>query len=94
MQQKPLSAYRPNYPKKLLKTAALTAAALVAIGSAACEPALAGVPMPAETSLPTEEPEPDLLGEPTVDVGGQTGTHLRGDALMTEGKLVVDEPQP
>ena len=35
MQQRKLTGYRPKYPKKALRNAALTAAALVAMGGAA-----------------------------------------------------------
>lgn len=57
MQQKKVNGYTPKYPKKLLKGAALTAAAVMAINGSACR--TAGVPL-----LPDE---PDLAGDVYID---------------------------
>lgn len=93
MKQTRVHEYRPKYPKKLLKGAALTAAALVALGGTACErPLLAGVPMPGPTDelvldgdIAIETPDPNLTepGEPMVDEGEDE------PALM--GKIVSPE---
>ncbi len=109
MKQTIVREYQPKYPKKLLKGAALTAAALVAMSGAACKPILAGVPMlPVETpesqpegivpvDTPDETPDPNLVepGEPMVDEGEDAESHTRDGDLMLEGKIVVDDsPNP
>ncbi len=84
MKQKPVDGYRPNYPKKLIKGAALTAAAMLTLSPAlACRtaPQISGDIMIDE---PTEEPELSgavVIDEPTPE-----------PELM--GEIAVDEPTP
>lgn len=65
MKQQKLSGYTPNYPKKLIKSAALTAAAaLLAVGTAGCAVRTAGAPMLEDPTPGAEEtckPEEILL---------------------------------
>ena len=84
MKQKPVDGYRPNYPKKLTKGAALTAAAMLTLSPAlACRtaPQISGDIMIDE---PTEEPELSgavAIDEPTPE-----------PELM--GEIAIDEPTP
>ncbi|MBQ4422816.1 MAG: hypothetical protein IJK12_09040 [Clostridia bacterium] len=109
MKQTIVREYQPKYPKKLLKGAALTAAALVALSGTACKPLLGGVPLATESTpepqpegivpvdTPDETPDPNLVepGEPMVDEGEDAESHTRNGDLMLEGKIVVDDsPNP
>ena len=83
MKQTRMTEYRPNYPKKLLKSAVLTAATLLAVGSAAgCRTAqgeplvLDGdvmiadptdEPLVLEGEVAVDEPTPEPVEEPTPD---------------------------
>ena len=70
MKQSKVRTYRPKYPKKLLKGAALTAAAMLAIGGTACDVRTGGIPMPAETpeaQAHTRDGEPALMGKLVAD---------------------------
>ena len=82
VKQQTLAAYTPNYPKKLLKGAALTAAAMLTLSPAlACRtaPQISGaiaideptdVPMTTGLLLvpePTPEEEPVLSGDVMID---------------------------
>ena len=84
MKQKPVDGYRPNYPKKLIRGAALTAAAMLTLSPAlACRtaPQLEGDIVIDE---PTEEPELSgavVIDEPTPE-----------PELM--GEIAIDEPTP
>ena len=84
MKQKPVDGYRPNYPKKLIRGAALTAAAMLTLSPAlACRtaPQISGDIMIDE---PTEEPELSgavAIDEPTPE-----------PELM--GEIAIDEPTP
>ena len=84
MKQKPVDGYRPNYPKKLIRGAALTAAAMLTLSPAfACRtaPQISGDIVIDE---PTEEPELSgavAIDEPTPE-----------PELM--GEIAVDEPTP
>lgn len=84
MKQKPVDGYRPNYPKKLIKGAALTAAAMLTLSPAlACRtaPQISGDIVIDE---PTEEPELSgavAIDEPTPE-----------PELM--GEIAIDEPTP
>ena len=80
MKQQKLTGYQPNYPRKALRGAAMTAAALVAIGGAAgCRgPRLqtSGVPL-----LPTPT-EQELVLDGEVAIAEP----------MLQGKIAVSEP--
>ena len=84
MKQKPVDGYRPNYPKKLIKGAALTAAAMLTLSPAlACRtaPQISG---DVAIDEPTQEPELSgavVIDEPTPE-----------PELM--GEVAVDEPTP
>lgn len=84
MKQKPVDGYRPNYPKKLIRGAALTAAAMLTLSPAlACRtaPQISGDIVIDE---PTEEPELSgavAIDEPTPE-----------PELM--GEIAIDEPTP
>lgn len=81
MKQQKMTGYRPNYPRRILKGAVLTTAAIMALGaSAACtELRTGGVPMP------TDEVQLDgyMMPEPTPEP--------TEEALRTEGEIAVDE---
>ena len=99
MKQKQIGAYRPNYPKKLIRGAILTTAAAVALaGTAGCELRTGGEPMPVPTdelvldgeiAIDPGENDPELLGEPAVDENDDSVTRDGEPALM--GKIVVPE---
>lgn len=84
MKQKPVDGYRPNYPKKLIRGAALTAAAMLTLSPAlACRtaPQISGDIVIDE---PTQEPELSgavAIDEPTPE-----------PELM--GEIAIDEPTP
>ena len=84
MKQKTVDGYRPNYPKKLIRGAALTAAAMLTLSPAlACRtaPQISGDIVIDE---PTEEPELSgavAIDEPTPE-----------PELM--GEIAIDEPTP
>ncbi len=90
MKQKPVDGYRPNYPKKLIKGAALTAAAMLTLSPAlACRtaPQISGDIMIDE---PTEEPELSgvvAIDEPTPDPETTCAPELMGE-------IAIDEPTP
>ena len=106
MKQTKIEGYQPGYPKKLIKGAALTAAALVAMSGAACSVRTGGVALPEPTpeelvidgDVAIETPDPEMPGEPTVDengddVSGEETSGRQGPEL--QGKIVVDDtPNP
>ena len=100
MKQQKLTDYRPKYPRKPLRGAAMTAAALVAIGGAAgCRNLMtSGVPMmpePTDQELvldgevaiaePTEEPI--IMGKISV-------TEPPEEELVLDGEVAIAEPEP
>ena len=101
MKQQKLTEYAPRYPKKWIKGAAITAAALVTIGmSTGCDlirsgPALMGV-------ATTAEPTPDVLGyvstmPPEPETTGYLATmppETESPELRTEGIVPMEEPTP
>ena len=109
MKQKQINGYQPKYPKKLLRGAVLTAAALVAIGGAACEHpvALSGdvvidepteepLVLDGEVAIDESEDTDDLLlgGEPLPEESPEAESHVRDGDLVLEGKIVVDDGNP
>lgn len=86
MQQKKIEGYRPKYPKKLLKGAVLTAAAVLALGCRTYpDPSTTGA-----ITIPDPTDEPDLAGDvlvedPTPDPDG---------GLILDGEVAIDEPTP
>lgn len=88
MKQKALQGYRPNYPKKLIKSAILTTAAVVAIsGTAGCELRTQGEPMP--EPVPTDELV--LEGEVAIDETEDPDLLLGGEPLP---EPTPDAPDP
>ena len=101
MKQQKLMEYTPRYPKKWIKGAAITAAALVTIGAATgCDlirrgPDLMGV-------ATTAEPTPDVLGYvSTMPPEPETTGYLailpqetESPELRTEGIVPMEEPTP
>lgn len=87
MQQKKLDAYRPNYPKKLIRGAALTAAAVMAVGgTVACTRLF---PVQTMGDVPYEDPteEPLILdGDVMIDPAATDGTEPEGDASGRDGE--------
>ena len=84
MQQKKIEGYRPNYPKKLIRGAALTAAAMLTLSPAlACRtaPQISG-------DIVIDEPtaEPELSGAVAID------EPTPEPELM--GEIAIDEPTP
>lgn len=98
MKQQKLTGYTPRYPRKALQGAALTAAALVAIGGAAgCRnlmtPGAPMMPEPTDQELvldgevaiaePTEEPI--IMGKISV-------TEPPEEELILDGEVAICEP--
>lgn len=88
MKQQKLTGYTPRYPRKALQGAALTAAALVAIGGAAgCRQAKGpGLQTSGIVPMITEPPEEELVLDGEIAVAEPT------EAPMLQGKIVVTEP--
>ena len=86
MQQKKMDAYRPNYPKKLIRGAALTAAAVMAVGgTVACTRLF---PVQTMGDVPYEDPteEPELAGDVYIDDSIPNGEDPEGDASGRDGE--------
>ena len=79
MKQQKITDYRPNYPKKFLRGAAITTAAVLALGaSVACtELRTGGVP------VPNDDIEIDGYVMPEPDPT---------DELTLSGEVAIDEP--
>ena len=86
MQRKQLNGYRPNYPKKLLKGAALTAAVMLSIGGTACEVRTGGEPQLAGDVLIDETAPVETPGAPIPDVTPDPDPLLGGEPLPDEGE--------
>lgn len=86
MQQKKLQGYRPQYPKKLIRGAALTAAVMLSIGGTACELNTDGVP-PIPDDICIDETAPvETPGAPIPDVTPDPDPLLGGEPLPDEGE--------
>ena len=102
MQQRKLTGYRPNYPRKALRGAALTAAALMAVGGAAgCRwpgPATAGVAMTPEPTEQTLILDGEVaIAEPTEEPvlqGKIAVTEPPEEELITDGEEMIEMPEP
>ena len=101
MKQQKMDGYAPNYPKKVIKGAALAATALIALGAAAgcryIRPDTTGVvpieDVQTEGMVPIEEmltPEPPMTpGEPMVEPTPSP------EELMLSGDVqIIDENMP
>ena len=105
MKQQKLTDYRPKYPRKPLRGAAMTAAALVAIGGVTgCR-----VPIPQNPQIEgmVAMPEPTdqelvldgevAIAEPTeepVIMGKISVTEPPEEELVLDGEVAIVEPEP
>ena len=103
MKQQRLTGYQPKYPRKALRGAALTAAALVAIGGVTgCKTPIPSNPQ-TEGLVPMVEPTPEELlldgdvaiADPTEEpvlLGKIAVMEPPEEPLVTEGEEAVPEP--
>ena len=91
MKQQKLMDYRPSYPRKALRSAALTGLALMAIGSAAgCRKAkLPELVTEGMVAITTEPPEEVLVTDGEVAIPEPTE-----EELLLDGEVAVCEPTP
>ena len=102
MQQKRMTDYRPNYPRKALRGAALTAAALVAIsGTTGCRKpvqtsGIVAMPEPTEEVLVLdgEVAIPEPTEEPVTTDGMVAVPEPTEEVLVLEGEVTIEEPEP
>ena len=90
MKQQKLVGYQPNYPKKALRGAAMTAAALVAMsGTAGCVRVKLSEPVQTDGMVSIIEPteEPTLQGKILV-------TEPPEEELVLDGEVAICEPTP
>ena len=105
MIQKKLTGYRPNYPCKALRSAAMTAAALVAMGGVTgCRLPISSrlqtsgiVPMPEPTDqelvLDGEVAIPEPTEEPMLRTDGMVPlADPTEEPLVLEGEVAISEP--
>lgn len=96
MKQKQIGNYRPNYPKKIIRCAALTAAAAVALsGTAGCELRTQGEPLPEPT--PTDELVLDGevgYDDPELRLDGEVAIDETDDPELLLGGEPLPEPTP
>ena len=87
MKQQQLAGYRPNYPKKVLRGAALTAAALMVMaGAAGCrQPKLPE--LQTEGMVPMETPGEELV------LDGEVAIPEPDDVLTLDGEEAIEEPE-
>ena len=100
MKQQKLTGYQPNYPRKALRGAAMTAAALVAIGGAAgCRNLMTpGAPMMPEPTdqelvLDGEVAIAETTEEPII-MGKISVTEPPEEELVLDGEVAIVEPEP
>ena len=93
MKQQQLTDYRPNYPRKALRGAALTAAALVAMGgmTGCVRVKVPGIELQTDgmVAITTEPPEEVLVLDGEVAIPEPTE-----EVLVTEGEVAICEPEP
>ena len=89
MKLQQLTGYRPTYPKKVLRGAALTAAALVAVGGVTgCrQPKLPELQTEGMVAV-TEPPEEVLVTDGEVAIPEPT------EELVLEGDVAIPDPTP
>ena len=92
MKQQKLTEYRPNYPRKALRGAALTAAALAAIGgmTGCVRVKVPGVELQTDgmVAITTEPPEEVLVTEGEVAIPEPTE-----EELVLDGEVAIWEPE-
>lgn len=90
MKQQKVMDYRPSYPRKALRGAALTAAALVAIGGAVgCQKVKLPEGLQTEGMVAIPEPTEELVLEGEVAISEPTE-----QPVMTTGVLLMPTPAP
>ena len=89
MKLQQLTGYRPTYPKKVLRGAALTAAALVAVGGVTgCrQPKLPELQTEGMVAV-TEPPEEVLVTDGEVAIPEPT------EELVLDGNVAIPDPTP
>ena len=88
MKQQQLTGYKPTYPRKALRGAALTTAALVAMGGlGGCRQAAKLEELRTEGIVPVETP---YEGELVLD--GEVAIAEPTEEPMLQGKIAVPEP--
>ena len=89
MKLQQLTGYRPTYPKKVLRDAALTAAALVAVGGVTgCrQPKLPELQTEGMVAV-TEPPEEVLVTDGEVAIPEPT------EELVLDGDVAIPDPTP
>ena len=90
MIQKKLTGYRPNYPRKALRSAAMTAAALVAMGG------VTGCRLPISSRLQTSGivPMPEPTDQELVLDGEVAIIEPTEEELRLPGEPYIEEPEP
>ena len=91
MKQQKMIDYRPNYPRKALRGAALTAAALMAVGGmAGCvRGKFPGVELQTEGIVAVTEPP-----EETLVLDGEVAIcEPPEEELVTDGEVAIPEPE-
>ena len=92
MKQQKLTGYRPNYPRKALRGAAMTAAAMVAIGgmTGCVKVKVPGFELQTEGMVAvTEPPEEVLVTDGEVAIPEPTE-----EELVLDGEEFIPEPEP
>ena len=88
MKQQKLTGYTPTYPRKVLRSAALTAAALVAMSNAAgCVRVKVSEPVQTEGIVTIFEPAPEVL---VLD--GEVAIPEITEEPVFQGKIALPEP--
>ena len=90
MKQQKLTGYQPKYPRKPLRGAALTAAALVAIGG------VTGCRMPIPQNPQTEGlvPMPEPTDQELVLDGEVAIPEATEEELILDGDVAIPDPTP
>ena len=83
MKQQKLIGYQPKYPRKALRGAAMTAAALVAMP----EPTEEELVLDGDVAIADPTEEPALLGKIAV-------TEPPEEELVLDGEVAIVEPEP
>ena len=90
MKQQKLTGYQPNYPRKALRGAAMTAAALVAIGGVTgCR-----VPIPQNPQTEGLVPMPEPTDQELVLDGEVAIPEPTEEELILDGEVAIPDPTP
>lgn len=100
MKQKQLEGYQPAYPKKVLRGAVLTTAAVLALGTATGCKLLPGIGTDTTGIVPIEDPTPELVldGEIAIDeptdepqIEGYVMPEPTPEELILDGDVAIDD---